>query len=203
MNDLNSNLKNNIFKNVQYQAKQIVKKYPTNFKYNDESEQNFNRNFDHFYNYIKFNVMYDNVQELDRHKLAAIIICSIIKSKVLQVIPPYSEDQYVFDGNEKIAVNIGLSYMSSALKQLLSSEPEEAKKFSDFIFPKASMCDTDYISILCRNLCFAQKHYELNPIDLANTLFLIEYITLIQVSISPETMKQLCNKVANKNNKQK
>lgn len=200
MNNLNSNLKNNIFRNVRRQAQQIVEKFPDNFKYNNESEQNFNRNFDYFYNYIKSNVMYDTVQELDRHKLAAIIICSIIKSKTLQVISPYSEDQYVFDGNEKIAVNIGLSYMRSALKQLLSSQPEEAKKFNDYIFPKASMCDTDYITILCRNLCFAQKHYELNPIDLANTLFLIEYITLIQISISPETMKNLCNEIASKKN---
>ncbi|MCI9416332.1 MAG: hypothetical protein HFI82_02805 [Eubacterium sp.] len=191
-------LKANIWNNVEEQAKFIIDKYPDNFKYNFECEKNFHNAFDRYYNTIKENVMYDNVQELDRHKLSAIIICSIIQSNPLQVISDYEKDRYVFDGNEKIAVNIGLSYMHSSLKELLQRRPDEAAKFSDFIFPIAFMCKTDYISILCRNLCYAKKYYELNPVDLANTLFLIEYITLLQIGINPETMKQLCDEISNK-----
>lgn len=141
--------------------------------------------------------MYDDVQELDRHKLAAIIICSIIKADAIQSIYPYKAKEYIFDGNEKIALDIGLSYMNASLKKLLSRRPQEGEKFDDFILPKASMCDTEYISIMCRNLCYAKRDYKLNPIDLANTLFLLEYITLIQVGINPETMKQLCDEIAN------
>ena len=152
--------------------------------------------FDLYYNDIKTKVMYDNVQELDRHKLAAIIICSIVKANAIQYIHPYKEKEYIFDGNEKIALNIGLSYMNASLKKLLSRRPHEAEKFTDFIFPQASMCDTEYVSILCRNLCYAKRDYKLNPIDLANTLFLLEYITLIQVDIHPDTMKQLCDEIA-------
>lgn len=193
-----SNLKRNIFINLSQQVKQVINKYPKNFMYNNESEKNFNKHFDYYYNFIKSNVMSDSVQELDRHKLAAIIICSIIMADSLQVTSTYSEDRFVFDGNEKIAVDIGLSYMRSSLKELLSKEPNEAVKFDDFILPEASMCDTDYTSILCRNLCYAKRYFKLNPIDLANTLFLIEYITLQHVSISSETMKHLCNEIVKK-----
>lgn len=193
-----SNLKRNIFINLSQQVKQVIDKYPKNFMYNNESEKNFNKHFDYYYNFIKSNVMSDSVQELDRHKLAAIIICSIIMTDSLQVTSTYSEDRFVFDGNEKIAVDIGLSYMRSSLKELLSKEPNEAVKFDDFILPEASMCDTDYTSILCRNLCYAKRYFKLNPIDLANTLFLIEYITLQHVSISSETMKCLCNEIVKK-----
>lgn len=198
MDKTHSNLKSNIFNNLKKQVLQIIENYPNHFIYNNESEKTFNKYFDSYYNSIKSNVMYDTVQELDRHKLAAIIICSIIMADSLQVTSSYSNNHYVFDGNEKLAVDIGLSYMRSSLRELLRKNPEEAIKFKDFIFPEASMCDTNYISILCRNLCFAKKYYQLNPIDLANTLFLIEYITLIQVSISSKTMKQLCDEIIKK-----
>lgn len=194
MNDL----KINIWNHVHAQIFNIVNNFPNHFRYNNDSEVKFLQNFERYYNCIKAKIMYDSVQELDRHKLAAIIICSIIKADPLQSIYPYKEKEYIFDGNEKIAIDIGLSYMSASLKKLLSLRPEEEKKFEDFIFPKASMCDTDYISILCRNLCYAKKYYELNPIDLANTLFLLEYITLLQIDIAPETMKQLCDEIANR-----
>ncbi len=189
-------LKTNIWNNVDQQAQLITKEYPDNFHYNPDSEKNFFQVFDLYYNDIKTKVMYDDVQELDRHKLAAIIICSIIKANAIQCIHPYKEKEYIFDGNEKIALNIGLSYMNASLKKLLSRRPHEAEKFTDFIFPKASMCNTEYVSILCRNLCYAKRDYKLNPIDLANTLFLLEYITLMQININPDTMKQLCDEIA-------
>ena len=189
-------LKTNIWKNVQEQAQLIIKDYPQNFKYNEDSRTIFFQAFEHYYNDIKTKVMYDDVQELDRHKLAAIIICSIIKADAIQSIYPYKEKEYIFDGNEKIALNIGLSYMNASLRKLLHRNPREEEKFTDFIFPEASMCDKEYVSILCRNLCYAKRDYKLNPIDLANTLFLLEYITLMQVGITPQTMKQLCDEIA-------
>lgn len=194
-------LKGNIWNYVKQQVQEIVCEFPEHFKFNHNGEKNFNKNFDIYYDFIKSAVMYNDVQELDRHKLAAIIICAIIKAEALQQITNYDKEGYIFDGNEKIAVNIGMSYMESSLKELLSKRPEEAKKFKEFILPEASMCNTDYISILCRNLCFARKYYDLNPIDLANTLFLVEYTTLIQVGISPAVMKQLCEELAEKKKK--
>lgn len=189
-------LKNNIWKIIQQKSEIIVNEFPNNFMFNIDSKEKFFYYFEKYYNFIKANVMYDNVQELDRHKLTAIIICSIIKADPLNSILPYKENEYIFDGNEKIAVDIGLSYMNTSLKQLLSNRPNEERKFKDFIFPVASMCDTKYISIMCRNLYYAKKYFELNPIDMANTLFLLEYITLLQVDIKPETMKQLCDDIA-------
>lgn len=189
-------LKNNIWKIIQQKSEIIVNEFPNNFMFNIDSKEKFFYYFEKYYNFIKANVMYDNVQELDRHKLTAIIICSIIKADPLNSILPYKENEYIFDGNEKIAVDIGLSYMNTSLKQLLSNRLNEERKFKDFIFPVASMCDTKYISIMCRNLYYAKKYFELNPIDMANTLFLLEYITLLQVDIKPETMKQLCDDIA-------
>lgn len=191
-------LKENIWKNVIEQVNTIVESNPGDFRLNPSAEEEFNKQFDYYYDFIKNKVMVDDIQNLDRHKLAAVIICAISKAGVMQPtsICKYDQEQYIFDGNEKIAINVGLNYMKSSLKALLCKRPIESEKFTDFILPQASMCDTNYISILCRNMYYAQRYYSLNPIDLANTLFLLEYVTLVQIGVDPKVMKELCDEVA-------
>lgn len=46
------------------------------------------------------------------------------------------------------------------------------------------------IWILCaRNLYYAKTDYKLNPLDLADRLFLVEYIALMKEGIDPDTLK--------------
>ena len=88
-----------------------------------------------------------------------------------------------------MAVKIGLSYMAAALKKIMEGTAEE-KKFTEYVMPKALMCDTDYITIICRNLYYAKTYYKLNPIDLANTLFLLEQFTLLQKGVNFEVLRE-------------
>lgn len=184
-------IKKSIWSLVEKEAKSIEKEFPNDFIFNNNSESIFMQKFDDYIADIKSKFMQSDVVDLDSHKITAVIICSIIKSSVIKVKSIYDENRLLFDGNEKIAVNIGLSYMRAALKELLIGTTEEGK-FDDYLLPKALMCDTDYNTILCRNLFYANKFYVLNPIDIANTLFLLENITLINLGIDLDVVRNKC-----------
>ena len=134
--------------------------------------------------------MVKEVRGLDSHKIAAVIICSIIKADALRVSDyDFESDKRIFDGNEKVAVKVGLGYMAAALKKIMEGT-SEADKFTEYIMPRALMCDTDYMTIICRNLYYAKTYYELNPIDLANTLFLFEQFTLLHKKVDLEILRE-------------
>lgn len=181
-------IKKLVWKLVEEQGQYIVGKYPEYFKLNTNSEYVFFQKFDEFTEIVKSNFMKTDIVDLDRHKVAAIIICSIVECSVLKTNYECNEDE-LFDGNEKIAVNIGLSYMRATLIKMLDTTSEK-DKFVDFYFPKALMCDTDYITILCRNLYYARKNFILNPLEIANTLFLLENISLIKSNIDLEVVRK-------------
>ena len=190
--------KDGIWKLTEKKAKEIQEKFPDSFKFNENSKFVFMQKFDNYVEEIKETFMHSDVVDLDSHKIATAIICAIIEAEVIKVIYVYDEDNLVFNGNEKIAVDIGLSYMRFALKRILENT-KEAGKFDDYIFPQAFMCDTDYETILCRNLYYAKKYYKLNPIDLANTLFLLENISLRSCGIDLEVVREQCQKLSKSN----
>ena len=43
--------------------------------------------------------------------------------------------------------------------------------------PTDMACKTDYFDILTHNLYFSRNDYMLNPLDLVDKLFLLEYLT--------------------------
>lgn len=192
-----NNIKSAIWKLVEQEAKAIEEEYPESFKFNKNSEYIFNEKFDEYLEEIKSKFMQNDVVDLDSHKIAAIIICSIIEANVIKVTYSYNEKDLLFDGNEKIAVKIGLSYMRSVLKQLLQGTSEEGK-FDDYVFPRAMMCDTDYMNIITRNLYYAKTYFVLNPIDIANTLFLLENITLLNLGIDFNVVRNKCQELVKK-----
>ena len=191
---MKKNVKDSIWELVEKEAKAIVSKYPENFRFNENSEYIFKQKFDDYVEYIKSKFMQSDVVDLDSHKVAAIIICSVIEANVIKVIYEYDEEKLLFDGNEKIAINIGLSYMSSVMKKLLQGTKEEGK-FDEYTFPRALMCDTEYKEILARNLYYAKTYFILNPIDIANTLFLLENYTLIKLDIDLNVVREECQKL--------
>lgn len=182
-------LKKILWNLAQEEAINISKAFPDSFAFNDNSEFIFYESFDNYMTDIKSNFMQDGVNTLDSHKIAAITICSIINSNILKVIFKYDKEEKLFIGNEKIAFTIGLSYMNTAMRELLK-DTSESIKFKDYVMPEALICDTDYITILCRNLYYAKTYYKLNPIDLANTLFLLENFNLVNFGINLNIVKE-------------
>lgn len=185
---MNIEIKNLIWKLIKEQGESIVEKYPEYFSFNTNSEYIFMQKIDDYTDMVRSQFMKEDVVDLDRHKVAAIIICSIVEAGVLKVNYEYNKDN-LFDGNEKIAVNIGLSYMKATLKKMLEGINDEGK-FDDFFFPQALTCETSYETILCRNLYFAKQYFILNPIDIANILFLLENISLAKYKIDIEELKK-------------
>lgn len=69
-------------------------------------------------------------------------------------------------------------------KKTFKTNYEEIKEL-----PNAQSCGTPYMEIMCRNLYYAKNDYKLNPLDLADRLFLVEYIALTKEGIAPDILK--------------
>lgn len=157
-----------------------------NLKFDASKKEAFQNEFENTYNHFLKTYMDETVQHLDRHKVAAIIIVS------LQQVAPLSyenlgEDLF-FVGQEVAALKIGLAYMLEKLNEKLLSRNIN-KKLKEFTFPNAQSCPTAYMEIMCRNLYYSKTEYVLNPFELANELFLLEYISLTKEGIDPDLLK--------------
>lgn len=135
--------------------------------------------------------MEDKKNPLDRHKMTAIFIISVIKAEVLET--TNKDEDAVFVGNYVLASEVGFSYMRKALNEKLEEKLEgKTEPIQEFYFPQANSCSTDYFRIFYRNLYFANTNSEwnLNPLDIAERLFLIEYLTLEHNQIQPDILKE-------------
>lgn len=133
--------------------------------------------------------MEDKEKPLDRHKIAAIIMISAIRAEVLQG----KRKNDIFVANYVLAAEVGFSYMREALNRELEKKSGTAiEPINNFFFPKANSCSTDYFRIFYRNLYFADtnKAWNLNPLDIAERLFLLEYMTLEHNGIDPNILKE-------------
>lgn len=158
-----------------------------------DSEQLFHQNFNYYYNLIVNKFMKLPDEHLDRHKIAAVIICAILKSDILGV--AYSMEAHqsiddIFLANEKLAVNIALSYMHQKLIDEFKADkiPFEGI-YDNYIFPRPLSCDRDYTEVICRDLFFTKKYFELDPLSIANFLFLLEEYSFEASHISIDVKK--------------
>lgn len=161
------------------------------YQYNDSGMQLnankkdiFEKAFQRNYKKFKNDYMYRDVEYLDRHKVAAIAIISFIESDAI-ICKGISED-CVFIGLEVISLEIGLSYLLSELNEKLKGKGRIEK----FSFPQAFSCSTNYIEIMARILYLSKRDYQLNPLDLSERLFLLEYITLKDAKIDMSFLRE-------------
>lgn len=143
-----------------------------------DSETLFHQNFNYYYSLISDKFMKIKNEHLDRHKIASIIICAILKSDILGIACGQNSSQTIDDiflANEKLALNIALSDMHQRLQQdyKIGKIPYDGL-FADFVFPRPLSCDREYTEVICRDLYFAKKYFELDPLSIANFLFLLE-----------------------------
>lgn len=177
----------------------------------DKKKKNdFIKTFTNLYNQIKTNYMKDEVKELDHHKQAAILIYSAMANTIIystkhqnikygnspKETRKLSGIQDVFIELEKIALKSGLEYMRQDLNKTLSNL--KMQEISEYSFPTPMSCNNDYFLVLTRQL-FYDFHYgkidnpEVYILSLANVLFLIESITLIENGIDIKELKKHIN----------
>lgn len=157
-----------------------------NFKFDQTKKNDFKQLFTQKYDFIMKTYMDSSVEYLDRHKVAALIIVSLLEIDAISY--DNLDEDCVFVGAELLALKVGLAYMVEKLNEKLYSRGIE-RKIEEFKFPKAQSCDTSYLDIMCRNLYYAKKDYKLNPLDLADRLFLVEYIALFKEGLDPDVLK--------------
>ncbi len=169
---------------LEIQAMNLESKFPSKVVYDQTALSKIDIYLKENHKFIKETVMKKDVNYLDRHKIAALIMCSIVSAKPITVLV---DDEEVSFANEKLAFSMGMSYLKKWLIETLENQNNAADaaklRHQKFILPKALSCQTEYPIIMCRDLFYANKYYKLNPITLANTLFLLEYITLIKLDI--------------------
>lgn len=151
-------------------------KIDENIILNKERKLVFQEIFEEIYNKIKCQHMKDEVVFLDRHKVAAIIICSVIKTKIFEC--RIINENEVFLGNYCLALSAGLSYLQYELNQMLQEKgklPIEKIIFPDVMYGKLS-----YKENLINMLYISDLEDSLNVLGLANIMFLLEQINLLQ-----------------------
>lgn len=167
---------------------QIIESESKYIIYNKGSEKRYKQIFEDLYKYIATQYMENPEEALDRHKVAAISMIAVIKADVVE--SNKQDDDEVFFGNYTLATDCGLRYMLSELNKRLEKEGEAP--IQGYYFPTAMACETDYYRIFYRNLYFAYNNDEwgLNPLDIAERLFLLEYMTLEKNGIDPCILKE-------------
>ncbi len=155
----------------------------------ENAKDRFDEIFRNWYAEIKKDYMNTNVQNLDRHKVASILMVSIIKSEAIKYNGQIPENQ-VFFGGYLIAASVGFSFMMDQLNRALMEKGVDV--LEGFVFPEPVSCRTRYFDVFCRNLYYAEKNekWGLNPLELAEKLFLLEYITLRENNIDPGVLKE-------------
>ncbi len=156
------------------------------FHFDIMQKQNFKNIITDHKKKILDNYMDETVENLDRHKIAALIIISLLETNAISY-EGLNGDQ-IFIGSELLALKVGLAYMMGELNKKLAAKGIK-HTIKKFYFPNAQSCPTSYIEIICRNLYYTKTDYNFNPLDLADRLFLLEYITLLKEDIDSDKLK--------------
>lgn len=144
---------------------------------------------DALYKSIKNEYMDKDVKVLDRHKIAAICIVKSIEVGAVQYRGNLGNKR-IFLGSQMFATEVALSWMVTQLNARLE-EAGLSERITSFYMPEAFICHTNYFEIFSRSLYYAPKlcggNY--NTLDIAEKLFLLEYITLIKNGIDPTRLR--------------
>jgi len=156
----------------------------------------FINNFCNRYKFVMDTYMDNVVGSLDRHKVAAIAIIEFIGSDILKYDEPTLANNEIFIPKYFLAAQTGLAFMQYWFSNLLESKGLE--RIDEWTWPKLLSCpQNEYFCVFSRNLYYISQRLEgagkkyvsdYNELDLAEKLYLIEYITILSRGIDPENL---------------
>lgn len=137
------------------------------------------------YGEYKRKFMKPEVENLDRHKVAAIMVGEGIARNIICCDSSFGNQ--IFIGQEKILLTCAFQYIIREFNSIIKNSGFERMKY--FVLPEAFSCGTKYIDIMCRNLVYTKKtkvfadpEIALNiEMELAEKFFLLEYIAISAV----------------------
>ena len=141
-------------------------------------------------NYVKFsqkcknNYMIDPNGRLDRHKVCACYIYSIVKTHIIENTLFDEDDKKYLYINEKIAISVGLSLLRAFIIRNAKSNADMAQTKRNDILDRVAdgiripECNHgNYIDNFASELYHTYLEGTYNILSLANTLFLLEIYT--------------------------
>lgn len=159
----------------------------SNIVFNENKYNEFESNFKEMYERIKKEYMKPNVRNLDRHKVASVMIVTTLNLDIITYAKNIGE-KHCFLGSEMFSTEVALNWMLDSLNDKLKGFGKDSLKA--YYMPQAFTCNTPYFDIFCRNLYLAKRDYKLNPLDISEKLYLLEYITLQQKNIDPSILQE-------------
>jgi len=155
-----------------------------------EAKKKFSVFFQSSYSEIQKKHMKKQDDFLDRHKVAAITIASIIHAKLISNAEKSPDPNEEWIGLQRFALEIGLSDMLKRTNELLT-ERCSAKQITTYHMPVSFSNDRSYNESLSLLLHRTPPATPVEIRDLADRLFLIEYITLLHEAIDPSIFKEI------------
>lgn len=190
-NGQNSLIANNIDDALEYVWRELKDCYDYYHGYDKklvftDDKKAFFAKFREIYDDIKDKYMRKDVIELDRHKVVAAQITACVETNLITRDVKKGD---VFLGLYMIALEVGLNWMLIGLNDALA-KVEVHKEIVEYTMPEAFACPTKYFEVFSRNLYYSHvKGKGLNPLDISEKLFLLEYITLLRNGIDPKVLK--------------
>ena len=163
--------------------------FDSDIQFDQNKKEAFRETFIQLYNDIKTKYMKKKVWALDRHKVASIMIVSAIENQIVTYDEAKLKPNQKFVGCEMITAEVALFWMLQQFNMKL--EEEDYTPITQYKMPEAYACKTSYFEIFYRNLYYGHSDgYKLNPLDIAEKFFLIEYITMISENIDISILKE-------------
>lgn len=141
------------------------------------------KNCDIAYDNCKQTAMSNEVVNLDRHKVASILVTEamklgIIKREDNKEMKDADTDSEFFIGPQKILLICAIHYLAQEINRILGIHGNAVPQMTQFQLPKAFSCDTSYIDIISRLLRNELDDDKLYMLSLAEKFFLLEYIAI-------------------------
>lgn len=143
-------------------------------------EEEYIANCDKAYELCKAKEMRSDVVNLDRHKVAAILVIEaskldLIKRKDGRIAD--TEDE-LFIGAQKILLISAISYLAQEINRIIGASGKNISKMKQFKMPEAFSCKTSYIDIMSRLLRNELDDNRLYILSWSEKFFLLEYIAI-------------------------
>lgn len=124
--------------------------------------------------------MKNGVHNLDRHKIAAILVIEALELDVIQRKDGKNVDneKQIFIGQEKVLLACAINFLAHQINAEIKKQKVNLKVMNEFPLPKAFSCSTRYDDITCRLLHYGKENGTLSLLDLADKFFLLEYIAI-------------------------
>ena len=140
-------------------------------------------------NHCKVNYMVSRDKKIDRHKIAACYMKSVLLVAPLRFSKKNEHGEDALALNERLAITVGLSlvcaFVISAIKKQENIPQEERQKLIDKFdkginVPSGNLVNHgDYMENYCKELFFNAMEGDLSVLSLAHELYLLEIITRI------------------------